>query len=125
PCLSRMRARVRRWRSRALAAVCAAVVSIVVLAVPAVAWAAPPDPPMLAVNDLPTVIANLQDWIIGILAAVATLFAVIGFARYMTAGGDPSEMERAKGAFKAAGIGYAGALLAPWFMTVLQDILGA
>jgi len=80
---------------------------------------------MLAVNDLPTVIANLQDWIIGILAAVATLFAVIGFARYMTAGGDPSEMERAKGAFKAAGIGYAGALLAPWFMTVLQDILGA
>jgi hypothetical protein len=120
-----MRARARRWRSRALAAVCAAVVSIVVLAVPAVAWAAPPDPPMLAVNDLPTVIANLQDWIIGILAAVATLFAVIGFARYMTAGGDPSEMERAKGAFKAAGIGYAGALLAPWFMTVLQDILGA
>lgn len=125
PYFIRARARARRWRRRALAAVCAAAVSTVVLAVPAVAWAAPPGPPVLAVNDLPTVIANLQNWIIGILAAVATLFLVIGFARYMTAGGDPSETERAKGAFKAAAIGYAGALLAPWFMTVLQDILGA
>jgi hypothetical protein len=126
PKLIRVRARVRRWRRRVTAAVCvAAAVSTVVLAVPAVAWAAPADPPVLAVNDLPTVIGNLQNWIIGILAAVATLFLVIGFARYMTAGGDPSETERAKGAFKAAAIGYAGAQLAPWFMTVLQDILGA
>jgi hypothetical protein len=76
------------------------------------------------VNDLTTVIANLQGWIVGILAAVATLFLVIGFARYMTAGGDPSEAERAKGAFKAAAIGYAGALLAPWLMGQLQNILG-
>jgi len=110
---------------RALALIAAAAVSTVVIASPAVAWAAPPDPTVLAVNDLPTVIANLQVWIIGILAAVATLFLVIGFARYMTAGGDPSESERAKGAFKAAAIGYAGALLAPWFMSVLQGILGA
>jgi hypothetical protein len=86
--------------------------------------AAPGGPQILAVNDLNTVIANLQGWIVGILAAVATLFLVIGFARYMTAGGDPSEAERAKGAFKAAAIGYAGALLAPWLMTQLQHILG-
>jgi hypothetical protein len=79
---------------------------------------------ILAVNDLQTVIGNLQGWIISILAAVATLFLVIGFARYMTAGGDPGETERAKGAFKAAAIGYAGALLAPFFMGVLQQILG-
>ena len=109
---------------RALALIAAAAVSTVVIASPAVAWAAPPDPTVLAVNDLPTVIANLQVWIIGILAAVATLFLVIGFARYMTAGGDPSESERAKGAFKAAAIGYAGALLAPFFMGVIQGILG-
>jgi hypothetical protein len=115
---------VRRRRVVAVA-MTATAASTVVLAVPASAWAAPPDSAVLAVNDLPTVIANLQGWIIGILAAVATLFLVIGFARYMTAGGDPSETERAKGAFKAAAIGYAGALLAPWFMSVLQGILGA
>jgi hypothetical protein len=91
---------------------------------PSAAFAAPGDPQILAVNDLTTVIGNLQGWIISILAAVATLFLVIGFARYMTAGGDPSEAERAKGAFKAAAIGYAGALLAPFFMGVLKTILG-
>jgi len=83
-----------------------------------------PAPVVLAVNDLGTVIANLQAWIIGILAAVATLFAVVGFGRYMTAGGDPSEAERAKVALKAAAVGYAGALLAPFFMGVLKGILG-
>jgi hypothetical protein len=119
--------RRRPWVPRRLRAIVglAATVSTVVLAVPGRAWAAPDDPRLLAVNDLPTVIANLQGWIVGILAAVATLFLVIGFARYMTAGGDPSETERAKGAFKAAAIGYAGALLAPWLMSQLQNILGA
>lgn len=120
-----IRIRHRRLRRVVVVVLTATAVSTVVLALPATAWAAPNDPTVLAVNDLPTVIANLQGWIIGILAAVATLFLVIGFARYMTAGGDPSETERAKGAFKAAAIGYAGALLAPWFMTVLQGILGA
>ena len=120
-----IRVRRRRLRRLVVVSLTAAAVSTVVLALPATAWAATQDPTVLAVNDLPTVIANLQGWIIGILAAVATLFLVIGFARYMTAGGDPSETERAKGAFKAAAIGYAGALLAPWFMSVLQGILGA
>ncbi len=121
----KIRVHRRRLRRLVVVSLTAAAVSTVVLALPATAWAAPQDPTVLAVNDLPTVIANLQGWIIGILAAVATLFLVIGFARYMTAGGDPSETERAKGAFKAAAIGYGGALLAPWFMSVLQGILGA
>ena len=41
------------------------------------------------------------------------------------AGGDPSEVERAKGALKSAGIGYALALLAPVILTILKQILGA
>lgn len=112
--------RIRRIGAR----VGVATLSFLTASTPTAAFAAPPDPHLLAVNDLPTVIANLQGWIISILAAVATLFLVIGFARYMTAGGDPSETERAKGAFKAAAVGYAGALLAPFFMGVLQQILG-
>lgn len=98
--------------------------AIVVLAVPA--SAAQPSSPavVVAVNDLPTVINNLTTWIVGILAAVATLFLTIGGARYLMAGGDPSEVERAKGSLKSAGIGYALALLAPVLLGVLKSILG-
>ncbi len=98
--------------------------AIVLLAVPA--SAARPSSPVVvvAVNDLPTVINNLTTWIVGILAAVATLFLTIGGARYLMAGGDPSEIERAKGSLKSAGIGYALALLAPVLLGVLKSILG-
>jgi hypothetical protein len=83
------------------------------------------DPVPLAVADLPTVINNMTTWITGILAAVATLFLTIGATRYLLAGGDPSEVERAKGALKSAGIGYGLALLAPVILTILKSILGA
>lgn len=89
----------------------------------AAAYAADPVP--LAVNDLPTVINNLTVWITGIIAAVATLFLTIGGARYLMAGGDPAEVERAKGSLKSAGIGYGLALLAPVILTILKSILGA
>jgi hypothetical protein len=82
-------------------------------------------PAPLAVNDLPTVINNMTGWITGIIAAVATLFLTIGGARYLMAGGDPSEVERAKGSLKSAGIGYGLALLAPIILTILKNILGA
>jgi hypothetical protein len=83
------------------------------------------DPVPLAAADLPTVINNMTVWITGIIAAVATLFLTIGGARYLMAGGDPSEVERAKGSLKSAGIGYALALLAPVILTILKNILGA
>jgi hypothetical protein len=44
-------------------------------------------PMILAVNDLHGVIDGLRTWIIGFLAALATLFFVVGGVRYMTAGG--------------------------------------
>jgi hypothetical protein len=40
-------------------------------------------------------------------------------------GGDPGEIEKAKTSFKAAGIGYGLAALAPLVVTVLQGIVGA
>jgi hypothetical protein len=81
-------------------------------------------PVVLAVNDLGQVIAALQGWIMGILAAVATLFLVVGGLRYVLAGGDPSEIERAKASLKSAAVGYALAVLAPVLMTALEQILG-
>ncbi len=105
-----------------LAAITVAVTATVATTAVA-AYAAEPAP--LAVEDLPTVIGNMTAWITGILAAVATLFLTIGGARYLLAGGDPSEVERAKGSLKSAGIGYALALLAPVILTILRGILGA
>lgn len=79
----------------------------------------------LAVNSLPQVIANLQMWLIGILAAMASLFLVLAGVLWATAGGDPGQVERAKAAFRNALIGYALAVLAPIFLHILQGIVGA
>jgi hypothetical protein len=78
----------------------------------------------LGVKTLPEVIDGLKTWVMGILAAVATLFLVIGGLRYMTAAGDPAAVEQAKGSLKAALTGYALAVLAPVILQVLQGILG-
>jgi hypothetical protein len=82
---------------------------------PLTAWAA---------ADIPTVITNLRNWIVGLLAGLATLFLTFGGLRYLMAG-DPGEVEAAKRAMKAAAIGYGLAILAPALVTVLQGIVGA
>ncbi|WP_329467507.1 pilin [Streptomyces sp. NBC_01431] len=78
-----------------------------------------------AVADVPTVINNLRNWILGLLTGLATLFLTFGGLRYLMAGGDPGEVEAAKRALKAAAIGYGLAILAPVLVTVLQSIVGA
>lgn len=70
------------------------------------------------------VLTNLRNWIMGILAGLATVFLTIGGVRYVMAGGDPGEVEKAKTAFKSAGWGYAGAALAPLVVQILQGIVG-
>lgn len=71
------------------------------------------------------VLTNIRTWVMGILAGLATVFLSIGGVRYVMAGGDPGEIEKAKTSFKAAGIGYGLAALAPLVVTVLQGIVGA
>jgi hypothetical protein len=83
--------------------------------------------PALAATGTPTlsgVIDNLRNWIVGILAGVATLFLTIDGLRYVTAGGDPGQVEKAKIALKSAAIGYALAILAPLLVSVLASIVG-
>ncbi len=82
-------------------------------------------PQVWAVADIPTVITNLRNWIVGLLAGLATLFLTFGGLRYLMAGGDPGEVEAAKRALKAAAIGYGLAILAPVIVTVLKGIVGA
>lgn len=80
--------------------------------------------PALAADSIPTVINNLQTWLIGILAGLATLFLVIGGVRYVVSGGNPGEVEKAKTAFRSAGFGYCLAILAPVVITILKSIVG-
>ncbi|GHJ35467.1 pilin [Streptomyces sp. TS71-3] len=105
--------RLCRWLLRL--AFVAALTTVALLVDPPRGW---------AVADIPTVITNLRKWIIGLLAGLATLFLTFGGLRYLTAGGDPGEVEAAKRALKAAAIGYGLAVLAPVIVSVLQGIVG-
>ena len=93
-----------------------AIVAVLLFAVapPAAAASAP---------SLSGVISNLTNWIVGILAGVATLFLTIGGLRYLTAGGDPGQVEKAKIALKSAAVGYALAILAPLLVSIVTSIV--
>lgn len=82
-------------------------------------------PPAAAATgpSLNGVISNLTNWIVGILAGVATLFLTIGGLRYLTAGGDPGQVEKAKIALKSAAVGYALAILAPLLVSIVTSIV--
>ncbi|MBU8857735.1 MULTISPECIES: pilin [unclassified Micromonospora] len=108
-------------RAGRVAAVTGAV--LLVLSVPAAA-SADPGAPALAVNSLPVVIANLRMWLVGILAALATLFLVLAGVYWATAGGDPAQVDRAKGALRNALVGYGLAVLAPVLLEIVQGIVG-
>ncbi|MFE0178051.1 pilin [Streptomyces sp. NPDC059002] len=112
--LPRPRQPLIRWSSRI--ALTAALTTYVLLVNPPLVW---------AVADIPTVISNLRNWIVGILGGLATLFLTFGGLRYLMAGGDPGEVEAAKRALRAAAIGYGLALLAPVIVVVLRGIVGA
>ncbi|MBL1102042.1 pilin [Streptomyces coffeae] len=93
----------------------AVVAAAVLLADPPVVW---------AVATIPEVISNLRDYVVGLLAGLATLFLTFGGVRYLAAGGDPGEIEGAKRALKGAAIGYGLAILAPVIVLVLRHIVG-
>jgi hypothetical protein len=94
-----------------------AVVAVVLGWPCGIAWAAE--------DSLQDVVDNLRNWIVGIVAALATLFMTVGGLRYLMAGGDPGEVEAAKRALKAAAIGYGVVILAPVIVSVLEGIVGA
>lgn len=73
---------------------------------------------------LDEVLNNIRTWIMGILAGATVVCLTIGGLRYLMAAGDPGEIEKAKGAFKAAGIGFGLAALAPLVVEILKGIVG-
>jgi hypothetical protein len=96
----------------------------------ALAWAAPAHAQdtevVLAIAEsVEQLLNNVRNWIVGILAGLATVFLTIGGVRYLMAGGDPGEVERAREALRAAAKGYALSALAPLIVEILKGIVGA
>lgn len=99
---------------------------LVVLALLASALPAHADTAVLALaGSVTDVLNNIRNWIMGILAGLATVFLTIGGVRRVMAGGDPGEHEKAKECFKSAGWGYGLAALAPLVVEILKGIVGA
>lgn len=96
----------------------AAIVAALLLA-PVAAHADPGGPVVVAADSIEQVVNNIRVWLVGILVAVATLFLTVGGLRYLAAGGDPGEVEKAKSALKSAALGYGLAMLAPLFVTIV------
>ncbi len=110
----------RRWPHLAL------VVELAVVALLASTPAAHADTMVVALaGSVTDVLNNVRNWIMGILAGLATVFLSIGGVRYVMGGGDPGEIEKAKTAFKSAGWGYGLAALAPLVVEILKGIVGA
>jgi Type IV secretion system pilin len=80
---------------------------------------------ILAAKTVPQVIDSTTAWIVGILAGLATLMLTVGGVRYLMAGGDPAEVQKAKIALRSAAIGYGLAVLAPVVVAILQSLTGS
>ncbi|HVQ90222.1 MAG TPA: pilin, partial [Mycobacteriales bacterium] len=116
----------RRRRRRVLLPLAAAALAAAVVVLAAVPALADGGVRVVALaGSVDEVLNNLRNWLMGILAGLATVFLTVGGVRYLMAGGDPGEVEKAKTAFKSAGWGYAAAALAPLVVTVLKGLVGA
>ncbi|MDI5964041.1 pilin [Streptomyces sp. SL54] len=113
---------IRRWRRPLALTLLAALVT---LASGSSAHAATGHEVLAIASSVGAILTNIRNWIMGILAGLATVFLTIGGVRYLMASGDPGEVEKAKTAFRSAGYGYALAALAPLVVQVLKGIVGA
>ena len=82
----------------------------------------PPPPPPTPNEQLEAVVTHLRLWLTGLLGVGATLMLTAAGWLYMTAGGNPTQIEKAKTAFRSALVGYALAALAPVLVGVLKGL---
>lgn len=99
--------------------------AVVMLCLSAASTRAESDQVLALAGSIDQVLSNIRNWIMGILAGLATVFLSIGGVRYVMGAGDPGEIEKAKTSFRAAGVGYTLAALAPLIVSVLKGIVGA
>lgn len=71
------------------------------------------------------ILDGVRNALVMVLVALAVAMLTYAGVRYVIAGGDPSGVEKAKGAAKSALIGLALALLAPVLVSIAKGIIGA
>ncbi|GIH99157.1 pilin [Planobispora takensis] len=121
-----------RWQRSAEVLLAMAVAALIVITVATgalastleISAAAGQGRAVAAPADLNAVFTNLRNWLIGLLVSLATLMLTLGGLRYLVAGGDPGEVQKAKAALKASAFGYGLAVLAPLFVSVLKRVVG-
>jgi hypothetical protein len=107
-----------RRRLLDLSGVAAAAVLLVV-------WLAPPALAQAAEPTLGQVVDRLRTVLVGLLVGLATLLLTVGGVRYLLAGGDPSQVEKAKVTLRSAAVGYGLAVLAPVLVRLLRYVVGS
>ncbi|WP_131099465.1 hypothetical protein [Streptomonospora litoralis] len=75
-------------------------------------------------QELIDVVQRIRQVIIALLAALATLLLTVGGLRWLLAGGDPGETDKARRSLMGAALGYLIALLATVLLDVLEFIVG-
>ena len=90
-----------------------------------VGWLATPALAQTVDPTLEQVIDRLRNVLVGLLVGLATLFLTVGGVRYLFAGGDPGQVEKAKVTLRSAAIGYGLAALAPVLMRLLRYVVGS
>ena len=94
-------------------------------AVLVVGWLATPALAQTVDPALGQVIDRLRNVLVGLLVGLATLFLTVGGVRYLFAGGDPGQVEKAKVTLRSAAIGYGLAALAPVLVRLLRYVVGS
>lgn len=82
----------------------------------------------LAVAEMGQIVAildRIRNALVLTLTALAILAMTYAGVRYVIAAGDPSGVERAKGAARSAALGLGLALLAPVLVAIVKQIIGA
>ncbi|MFE3317525.1 pilin [Nocardia sp. NPDC059195] len=113
------------FRALARVALFAVLVVAALVTTASAAAAAEPVSVLAIAESFDQVLDNIRNWLVGILAGLATVCLTVAGARYVLASGDPGEVEKSKTALRAACIGYGLAMLAPVIVAVLKSIVGA
>lgn len=83
---------------------------------------------VVAVAEMGQIVAildRIRNALVLTLTALAILAMTYAGVRYVIAAGDPSGVERAKGAARSAALGLGLALLAPVLVAIVKQIIGA
>jgi hypothetical protein len=70
------------------------------------------------------ILDGLRNALVAVLVTLSVVALTYAGVRYVIAGGDPTGVEKAKGAAKSALVGLALALLAPVIVSIVKRIIG-